>query len=663
MYPIPPGEHLVENRTCKHCATVFPITDKDMEFYAKVSPVFHTPSSWTKWNAVKDPEVPGFFAHSEWRVQVEWEKVRYLIPPPTLCPDCRQQRRLSFRNERKLYKRTCDATGKEIISIYSPDKPYTVYHQDYWWSDAWDPIDYGREFDFSRSAFEQFWELMKEVPRISLLNGYSDNSEYCNHAWKQKDCYMSHAAWENEKCVNSTFLRYCAHCIDSSNMQRCSHMYESIDSEDCTNSINLVDCVNVSDSLYLFGCYNCHHCIWCVDIQNQSYMVLNKKVQKEEWDKIYNQIKDDSQFREKVLIEIQKLEHKIPKKYLHGVHHTNSTWDYIYNTENVLSSYNTTDSKNIRYSIYAWSCSDNMDCSLVWGNWNWAGDELNYESHTCLGYNNCFSNLMWWGHHNLYCDYFLGNSDNCFLCTWLRNASYCILNKQYTKEQYERLVPQIIEKMMSDGEWWEFFPASMSPFGYNETVAQEYFPLEKEEALRNGIFNWSDYEAPFPRVEKIIPASKLPDSIESIPDDILNWAIECEVTKKPFRIIRQELEFYRKHSLPIPRRHPDVRHMDRMKMRNPRKLYERLCDCERCESNHNTSPLSFSVGESVSVVDTSGTDALRAWQKDGSVILSDSSFGMNPKTGTRTKRIITTYAPERPETVYCDVCYEREVLS
>jgi hypothetical protein len=79
-----------------------------------------------------------------------------MIPPPTLCPDCRQQRRLSFRNERKLYKRKCDATGKDIISIYSPDKPYTVYHQDYWWSDAWEPMDYGRDFDFSRSAIEQF---------------------------------------------------------------------------------------------------------------------------------------------------------------------------------------------------------------------------------------------------------------------------------------------------------------------------------------------------------------------------------------------------------------------------------------------------------------------------------------------------------------------------
>jgi len=87
-------------------------------------------------------------------------------------------------------------------------------------------------------------------------------------------------------------------------------------------------------------------------------------------------------------------------------------------------------------------------------------------------------------------------------------------------------------------------------------------------------------------VDKIIPASKLPENIADIPDDILNWAIECEITKKPFRIIKEELAFYRKHNLPIPRRHPDQRHLDRMSLRNPRKLFARICDCQTCEENH-----------------------------------------------------------------------------
>lgn len=82
---------------------------------------------------------------------------------------------------------------------------------------------------------------------------------------------------------------------------------------------------------------------------------------------------------------------------------------------------------------------------------------------------------------------------------------------------------------------------------------------------------------PFPKVEKILKASELPD-IKDVEDDILKQAIECEITKKPFRIIKQELEFYRKNELQLPRRHSDQRHMDRMNLRNPRKLRERKCN-------------------------------------------------------------------------------------
>lgn len=145
-------------------------------------------------------------------------------------------------------------------------------------------------------------------------------------------------------------------------------------------------------------------------------------------------------------------------------------------------------------------------------------------------------------------------------------------------------------------------------------------------------FKWSDYEAPLPDVKKTISADRLPDSIKDIPDDILNWAIVCEASGKPFRIIPQELEFYRKHNLPVPRRHPDQRHLDRMALRNPRKLFDRVCDCPDCIGNHKTK-----------------------WDID------ESNFSKNEKTGKMALKMKTTYAPERPETVYCEVCYNKEV--
>ena len=50
-------------------------------------------------------------------------------------------------------------------------------------------------------------------------------------------------------------------------------------------------------------------------------------------------------------------------------------------------------------------------------------------------------------------------------------------------------------------------------------------------------------------------------------DDILKKIIICESSGRPFRIIRQELDYYRAHHLPLPSHHPDVRHEQRNKLR------------------------------------------------------------------------------------------------
>ena len=82
-----------------------------------------------------------------------YEKIR--VPPPTFCPECRLQRRLSFRNERILYKRACDLCGKEVISIYHSEGKNVMYCQHCWWSDKWDPLAYGQGYDFQKPFFEE----------------------------------------------------------------------------------------------------------------------------------------------------------------------------------------------------------------------------------------------------------------------------------------------------------------------------------------------------------------------------------------------------------------------------------------------------------------------------------------------------------------------------
>jgi hypothetical protein len=159
--------------------------------------------------------------------------------------------------------------------------------------------------------------------------------------------------------------------------------------------------------------------------------------------------------------------------------------------------------------------------------------------------------------------------------------------------------------MEQTGEWGEFFPASLSSFAYNETVAQEYYPLSKAEAAKRG-WAWLDKKDDVLKVDRTIAAEDLPASIDDIPDDILNWAIVCTATGRPFRIIKQELAFYRTMGLPAPRLHPDERHRRRMQLRNPRKLWQR--ECANCQ-----------------------------------------------------KPITTSYSPKRSERVVCEECYLKEV--
>jgi len=103
--------------------------------------------------------------------------------------------------------------------------------------------------------------------------------------------------------------------------------------------------------------------------------------------------------------------------------------------------------------------------------------------------------------------------------------------------------------MMKNGEWGEFFPHTISPHAYNETVANEYFPLSKEEVLKRG-FKWKEIA---PVVEVSGEFDVVPDDIKDTGDDICSKVLKCEKCLKRYKIMKHELDFYRKMKVPAPK--------------------------------------------------------------------------------------------------------------
>ncbi|TSA45086.1 hypothetical protein D4R51_02495 [bacterium] len=560
---------------------------------------------------------------------------RMQVPAPTFCPQCRFQRRLSFCNERHLYKNNCSLCGKGMIAMYPPGTKFPVYCLSCYRSDNWDPLSYGREYNFNQPFFEQFKELKSHVPRASLVRqGDIAGSEYCNRASYNKDCYLLIRANYNENSLYSYNLWESRDSADCFNVHKSELVYNCIDSIDCYHAQYCRECGLCRDSILLFDCRNCTSCAGCVGLRNKQYYILNHPYTKEEYENELRGLNLDTvaglsafetRFRE--ILDKSIRESEIETNCVR------SSGNWLTDCKDVLDSYQCREVENGKYLLSVIGAKDCMDYSY-WGR----ETELVYEASNC-GYNASrirFSNESWDACHDLtYCDNCY-SSGNLFGSVGLRKKDYCILNRQYTKEEYEKMLPRITEHMSAMPytdkrgrvyKFGEFFPTELSASPYNMTAAYENFPLNKEEILKEG-YAWEDFK------EKEYAVTKswrdLPEDIKSVDDGILKEVILCKTQDeggknvieersctKAFRIIPEELSFYRRMNIPLPRSCFNCRHYERFKKRNPLKLWHRKCMCDKPGHSHiSHCPNEFE----------------------------------------------TSYAPERKEIVYCEQCYNAEVV-
>ncbi|MFA6000274.1 MAG: hypothetical protein WC783_04870, partial [Candidatus Paceibacterota bacterium] len=337
------------------------------------------------------------------------------------------------------------------------------------------------------------------------------------------------------------------------------------------------------DSYFLYDCRNCSNCILSTNLRNKSYCIENVQYTKEEYFKKKNELRLNTRSGvEEARKKFQELWHQASHKHLKLINTENVVGDQVSNSRNCYNVFDfKDDADNVKYASWgAKGLKDSYDVGPGCGD----SSELNYEGIS-VGVQN--SNVLFgatvWYSRDIYYSYMMNNCSNCFGCAQMNAKQYCIFNKQYTKEEYEELVPKIIEQMKKvpyvdrGGRHYlfgEFFPAEISPFAYNETIAQDYFPLDRGRA-EEADHRWREYVPG--NYEITIKGQDLPEDITDVTDSILDEVIECEITKKPYKILEQELSFYRRFNLPLPSIHPDERHARRLRLRNPMILQKRMC--------------------------------------------------------------------------------------
>lgn len=164
-----------------------------------------TPSLRTCTQCDQSFSLGGSFSH----IQKQWN-----VLEPTHCPECRQRRRCAWRNDQNYYHNTCVLCQKSVISIYSPDKELPIVCKECFWDDAFDPLSYGVPFSFDASFFEQYARQQKRIPRITLYNTLSENSDYTVHSAKNKNCYLGSSLLDNENVYYSDWVINSFDCMD-----------------------------------------------------------------------------------------------------------------------------------------------------------------------------------------------------------------------------------------------------------------------------------------------------------------------------------------------------------------------------------------------------------------------------------------------------------------
>lgn len=482
-----------------------------------------------------------------------------------------------------------------MVAAYSSEKPYVAYCNKCWWSDEFNPLAFGQAYNPQQTFWQQIDGLLKRTPLPNLVYSNSENCEFTNFSVNNKNCYLITASDYNEDCLYSTYIYKSRNCVDCLFINNCENSYQLVDCDQCYGSSYSRQCKLCTNIAECYDCQSCSDCFGCVGLRHKQNYIFNEPYSPAGYQTKVAELKQQPEL---VKLKFQELLLKYPHQYTNTVNCTNSSGDYLTNCADCPESYDTINSVNCASCCLGFNSKDSLRSIGM------TNGELQYESVACVGsYHMITCLLIWPKSSNLEYGLWSRTSQDCFGCVSLRNNRYCILNQQYTEPEYQRLREKIVAELKQTGDYGEFFPITMSPFAYNETAAQDYFPLTDAQIKQQG---WQYKE---------------PETIIAAAGENVNTCLTCG---RSFKYVTAELAFYQQHQLTPSQHCVNCRHVQRLAQRNPRQLWHRQCMCTQVDHTH-------------------------------------ASTGSAQVAGRCMTEFKTTYSPDRKELVYCEQCYKSEV--
>lgn len=290
-------------------------------------------------------------------------------------------------------------------------------------------------------TFQEFQEAYQKL-RFTVPRPPNHSIKCENSDWGDNLYYVTNGTfcYEDAHCNNITYTFdsfKADNCCDGDYIAESDLCYECVDVLNVNNSTYLNYCSRMYESHFCYDCSDSNNLFGCVNLRHKAYCIFNQQYTPEQYHEKVSELKKRSPHEN--LSDLRKLMMNFPVTQSKVEHSENCEYgNQVFHSKNLYLCFDSAHSEDGGYlydshwNKHCYDMTQSHHCGFC------------YECNDSTDCNNC--------HHLIYCDHTTDSafSENCsygdhlFGCVGLKQKKYCILNKQYSEEEYAKEVSGIM---------------------------------------------------------------------------------------------------------------------------------------------------------------------------------------------------------------------------